>query len=314
MDFATLEEVGLREAWAHEAAAFTPWLAANLDRLGKVLGIPLELGQAEVPVGRYAADILARNTRDGSVVLIENQLEWSDHGHLGQLLTYLTGLKAETVVWVAQDFREEHLSALRWLNESTVDPFAFFAVKVRVVRIGQSPLAPLFEVVERPNGWDRHIQEIARSAQAISPTGELRRAFWAHYSKRILAAAADVAAGGGVSRWRAVAETGLVISQWLAADGVGVFIRGGRGLDGEAVYDRLSLTGGLQERLGVAPGNNRKFPFNQRLEADLSNEADWDRLADWLHARTQAYSAALAELLPKADDALSASGDTLDGM
>ena len=211
MDFATLEDVDLRQAWAHEAAAFTPWLAANLERLGKVLGIPLEFGQAEAPVGRYAADILARNTRDESLVLIENQLEWSDHGHLGQVLTYLTGLKAKTVVWVAQDFREEHLSAIRWLNENTVDPFAFFAVKVRVVRIGQSPLAPLFEVVERPNGWDRRLHEVARSAQVIGPRGELRRAFWAHYSRRIPAAAADVAAGGGVSRWRVVAGTGLVV-------------------------------------------------------------------------------------------------------
>ena len=169
MDFATLDEVDPRAAWSHEARAFTPWLAANLGRLGDALGLTLEGGVEEVRVGRYAADILARTAPDGSAVLIENQLESSDHTHLGQILTYLTGLKAQIVVWVAPDFREEHLSALRWLNESTVEPFSFFAVRLRVVRIGESPFAPLFDVVERPNNWDRRLQVVARETAIRVP-------------------------------------------------------------------------------------------------------------------------------------------------
>jgi hypothetical protein len=97
---------------------------------------------------------VAHNPLDGSLVLIENQLDCGDHAHLGQILTYLTGLKAETVVWVAPNFREEHLSAIRWLNDNTKEP-SFFAVKLKVLRIGQSPYAPLFEVVESPNDLDR---------------------------------------------------------------------------------------------------------------------------------------------------------------
>lgn len=99
MVFGRLEEVEPRSAWTHEASNFTPWLAENLDRLSEALGIILELDDVEVPVGRYAADILARNAQDGTAVLIENQLEFSDHGHLGQILTYLTGLAAKTIVW-----------------------------------------------------------------------------------------------------------------------------------------------------------------------------------------------------------------------
>ena len=102
---------------------------------------------------------LANNPVDGSRVLIENQLESTDHTHLGQILTYLAGLEAQTVIWAAREFREPHLSAIRWLNTHTTDEFAFFAVKVRVVRIGDAPslVAPLFEVLERPNDWDRRV-------------------------------------------------------------------------------------------------------------------------------------------------------------
>jgi hypothetical protein len=298
VEFATLEEVDLRQAWAHEAHAFTPWLAANLDRLSQALGIPLELERAEAPVGRYSADILARNPQDGSAVLIENQLEFSDHTHLGQILTYLTGLEAQTVVWVAPAFREEHLSALRWLNEHTVEPFAFFAVRVRVVRIGASPFAPLFEVLERPNGWDRRLQEVAREAREASPVASRRRAFWTAYVHRFPEAAHDVAAGGGVARWRAVPRIGLVISQWLSADGVGVFVRGGRGVDGPAVRGRLvAYAAELESRLGAALGEGA-YPFSKRLDLDPTDEANWPQLADWLDAEARRYAQALTDIIP----------------
>ena len=121
-EFGTLETVDLREAWPHEAHNFTPWLADNLDRLSDAIGIPLEPEGTEVQVEQFSADIFARNPQDDSFVLIENQLEASDHTHLGQILTYLAGLEARTVIWVARDFQEAHLSAIRWLNENTTDP------------------------------------------------------------------------------------------------------------------------------------------------------------------------------------------------
>ncbi|MFM1921414.1 MAG: hypothetical protein RLZZ303_3048, partial [Candidatus Hydrogenedentota bacterium] len=120
----TLTTASLREAWANEAQHFTPWLAEHLEQLSQAIDIPLELEGREILVGPFSADILARNTLDGSLVLIENQLERTDHTHLGQILTYLAGLGAQTVVWVASEFREPHLSALKWLNEHTANPFA----------------------------------------------------------------------------------------------------------------------------------------------------------------------------------------------
>jgi hypothetical protein len=145
--FDRLVDLPLREAWKHEAHEFTPWLAQNIDHLSEAIGVPLELTGTEVAVETFSADILARNPMNDSIVLIENQLEMTDHTHLGQIMTYVAGLEAQTVIWIAPSFREPHLSAIRWLNEHTADGFAFFAIKARVVRIGDSPFAPIFEVV-----------------------------------------------------------------------------------------------------------------------------------------------------------------------
>jgi len=147
IQFDRLVDLPLREAWSNEAQEFTPWLAQNIDHLSDVIGITLEITGTEVAVETFSADILARNPMDDSIVLIENQLEVTDHTHLGQIMTYLAGLEAQTVIWIAPAFREPHLSAIRWLNKHTADGFSFFAVKARVVCIGKSPYAPIFEVV-----------------------------------------------------------------------------------------------------------------------------------------------------------------------
>ncbi len=224
--FGALEEVPLREAWAHEAHVFTPWLAENLDRLGEAIGLRLEFIGREVNVGRYIADILARTVVDDQIVLIENQLERSDHNHLGQIMTYLAGTEAKIIVWAASDFCEEHLSAIRWLNQHSQDEFSFFAVKVRVVRIGQSPLAPLFEVLEKPNSWDRSIQHEVRSKSEDSDRARIRRAFWNRYSEIYPSMADAKSRAGNSARWREVPNRPVVISRYKAATDVGIFLRG----------------------------------------------------------------------------------------
>lgn len=176
--FGQLVDLAPREAWKHEAHAFTPWLADNIELLSQAVGIPIELEGQEVRVDTFAADILGRNSLDDTIVLIENQLEVSDHTHLGQILTYLSGLDARTVIWISPQFREPHLSAIRWLNQHTDDEFAFFAVRLRVVRIGDSPFAPIFEVLEKPSGWERDLKAAAKSAANDSDITRRRLAYW----------------------------------------------------------------------------------------------------------------------------------------
>ncbi len=294
VSFGTLADVGLREAWAHEAHSFTPWLAANLDRLAAAIGIPLELTGIETRVGTFSADILARNPGDDSVVLIENQLEGSDHTHLGQIMTYLAGLETHTMIWVAPSFRDEHLSAIRWLNEHTVDPFAFFAVRLRVVRIGDSPFAPLFEVVERPNNWERQLADQRRSVEGSrSELGQHRLDFWTHYCNRHPVYGTPDAAS---SRWAALLGTEGVVVQYLARSEVGVFIRPPRGGSMEDLGRELAPNlERLSAELGAPAGGQTSF-LSKGLKVDSLDHANWDRMADWLDEQTRAYQAAFARL------------------
>lgn len=177
---ARLERVNLRTAWKHEAGEFTPWLAQdeNLQLLADALGLPeLELVATEHPVGDFKVDILC--TDDMGEVIIENQLERTNHTHLGQILTYAAGVGAKKVVWLAESFRPEHVAALDFLNQNTTGDLSFFAAEVELWRIADSPMAPSFNVVVKPDNWSRIERESARAATTASPTKQLQQQFWA---------------------------------------------------------------------------------------------------------------------------------------
>lgn len=177
-----LTRVELRDIWMSEATDFTPWLAReeNLAILGETLGIDLEFEAQERAVGPFRADILCKDIGSNAWVLIENQLERTDHGHLGQLLTYASGLEAVTIVWIAARFTEEHRSTLDWLNKITDDTFKFFGLEVELWRIGQSPAAPKFNLVSKPNDWSRSVAQAARAIDdsELSDVRTLQRDYW----------------------------------------------------------------------------------------------------------------------------------------
>lgn len=160
-----LTRVDLRDVWSSEASDFTPWLAReeNLAILAETLGMDLELEAQEKAVGPFRADILCKDIGSDSWVLIENQLERTDHGHLGQLLTYASGLEAVTIVWIAARFTEEHRSTLDWLNKITDERFRFFGLEVELWKIDDSLAAPKFNMISKPNDWSRSVAQAARA-------------------------------------------------------------------------------------------------------------------------------------------------------
>lgn len=181
-----LERVSsIRDYWAGEASHFTPWLASsdNITLIGEAIGIELEVMQAEASVGPFRADILCKDTLNGHYVLIENQLERTDHIHLGQLLTYAAGLDAVTIVWVATKFTDEHRAALDWLNRMTVASANFFGLEIELWRIGNSPVAPKFNVVSKPNDWSETVAQQATSAVTTELTEmqQLHLQFWTQF-------------------------------------------------------------------------------------------------------------------------------------
>jgi hypothetical protein len=176
-----------RDVWANEAQQFTPWLLQNADVLSDLLGMDLALEVAEHPVGGFSLDLMGKDETTGEVVIVENQLEVSDHTHLGQLLTYAAGTNPTTVVWVAASFRPEHRAALDWLNERTDEDTRFFGVEVGVVRIGDSQPAPAFRLVAQPNDWEKTVRAATSQSEALSGRQELYRAFWTRWLERVRA-------------------------------------------------------------------------------------------------------------------------------
>jgi len=183
IEFGKIEKVNLRDVWENEERDFTPWLAqeANLQMLGETLQMTLVPVSIEQEVGfSFRADILARNVLNEQLVLIENQLAKADHMHLGQIITYASGLHVNMLVWIAETFTSEHLSAIDWLNGMTNERLSFFAVEIELWKIGDSLIAPKFNVVAKPNKWLRKVEIAVRTINASSSsdsrrTSEVRR-------------------------------------------------------------------------------------------------------------------------------------------
>ncbi len=163
-----LERVDLRDYWEKEDTEFTPWLAEsdNLQFLGETIGMDLELVDTEANVGPYRADVLCRDNNTDAYVLIENQLEQTDHLHLGQLMTYAAGLDTVNIIWIAQKFNDQHRAALDWLNRITFEEFHFFGIEVELWKIGDSAPAPKFNIVAKPNEWSKTIKSKHQAGQS----------------------------------------------------------------------------------------------------------------------------------------------------
>ncbi len=179
MKLGRLEKLDLRTYWKREDTDFTPWLAneKNIQLLSETIGIELEVQGQEESVGPFSADILCKDTINDHYVLIENQLEKTDHTHLGQLMTYAAGLDAVTIIWIAQRFTEEHRAALDWLNRITDDTFTFFGIEIELYKIGESKPAPMFNLVSKPNDWAKQVKK-STSNQPATETKLLQREYW----------------------------------------------------------------------------------------------------------------------------------------
>lgn len=171
----TLKEItDLRSIWPHEALNFTPWVAENVDLLADAVGLDITVDETESSVGDFNVDIYASETGPDRKIIIENQLEDTDHDHLGKLITYASGKGADVVIWVVKHAREEHKAAVEWLNNHTDDKIGFFLCEIKLFQIGDSQIAPAFTVVERPNDWTK---EIRKTASANS-TQQQRLEYW----------------------------------------------------------------------------------------------------------------------------------------
>lgn len=179
MNLGKLEKISLREVWTSESSDFTPWLAKpeNIKILSDEINVDLEVLAQEERVGPFKADILCKDTSTDRFVLIENQLECTDHKHLGQLMTYAAGLNAVLIIWIAEKFTDEHRAALDWLNRITDESVDFFGIEIELYRIDNSSPAPKFNIEAKPNDWSKNIKRSAESSE-ITETKLLQQEYW----------------------------------------------------------------------------------------------------------------------------------------
>ena len=178
------KQISPRKMWPNEQFDFTPWLVEHIDELGETIGMELEVIGREVSVGPYSADILAKDNSSNEYVVIENQLEKTNHDHLGKSITYASALNAKTIVWIATDFTEEQKKAFDWLNDNTNEDLAFWAIQLELWQVGEDTASMRFNTVCRPNS---DIKTIKTKSNTESETTKIQLGYWTKFREKLLA-------------------------------------------------------------------------------------------------------------------------------
>jgi len=187
MAIGKLKEVDIRELWKHEQYDFSEWLSKdeNIENLNDILGLTLVDVSKETYVGSYRCDLFAKDETTGVRVIIENQLEMSNHDHLGKIITYASGLDAQVIVWIVKEAREEHRSAIEWLNNNSTSNVGFFLIELHAYRIGDSDPAPMFEIVEKPNDFIKN-NKSNKSDDSMNKSQSQRLEFWTRFNEILI--------------------------------------------------------------------------------------------------------------------------------
>lgn len=317
-----LEPVDPRQVWPHEAGDFTPWLAQpeNLAILGDIIQLDLELAATEQFVGPYRADIVCKDTVTGDLVLIENQLEYTDHNHLGQILTYAAGLSAATIIWIARRFTDEHRAALDWLNNVTMPGINFFGLEIELWRIGDSPPAPKFNIVCKPNDW---VKEIAKTRQEsagdLTERRQMQLEYWTQFSAYIAEHSTLIKPRKALPQyWMdfAIGRSGFALVTYISVEeryiAVGLNIYG---LDSatrlRALYESKDA---IEREIGSPLRWNELTDKKSRIslarhDTDPSDRDQWPEQHRWLLETLEAFHRAFARRIKNLDVSVYTAGD-----
>ena len=183
-----LTEVDVRDLWKHEQYDFSNWLAKeeNINLLDDEIGLTLMDINKEVYIGSYRCDLVAKDETTGQIVIIENQLEATNHDHLGKIITYAAGLDAKTIIWIVKEAREEHKAAIEWLNNNSSEEIGFFLIELHAYKINDSLSAPMFKVVEKPNNFTKTSKQ-NYSDKELNRSQNERLMFWEEFNTVIVA-------------------------------------------------------------------------------------------------------------------------------
>lgn len=299
MKLGKLEKVSLRNVWKHEALDFTNWLAEpdNLSLLSDEIGIEISLIQTEASVGKFSVDILAEEEQTGRKIVIENQLETTDHDHLGKIITYASGFDAEIIVWIVREVRDEHKQAVDWLNEHTDEKINFFVIKMEVWKIGDSPYAPKFYVVSQPNDWAKTIKRTTSSEFKLTELKLLQLEFWEKFQEFAQSKNLKVRLGRPYAQhWYSIsfgiskAHIELTVKSQTNEIGCEIYIPNSKELF-QALEERKEI---IHQELGEGlvwfelPQRNASR-IRLFYNGSLSNHERWDEYFDWLVTKVEIF-------------------------
>lgn len=295
-DFASLESQDVREHWEHEADDFTPWLADQIrhepvSELEDALGLDLEVIKEEKSVGRYNVDILAEVVDDNRKVVIENQLNSSDHDHLGKSIAYASGVDADIIVWLAPRFYDEHRDAMQWLNENSREGVNLFAIRLEVWRIGESEPAVRLNPIVEPSEWK---EKAMRPDDELTETEEVREEFWTGFRDRIEELETPLSARKPFPDYyynNPIGKAGFELQFTIKISedelGVGLVIRD----DADAYWDladsREEIDAQFDQRVHwedpeETRAGKERSKIVVRRDDDVTDTARWDDYFDWL--------------------------------
>lgn len=307
MGLGKLKEVDLRSVWQNEASDFTKWLAQeeNLRLLSEEIGIDMKLLSTEANVGTFSVDILAEEENTGRKIIIENQLEITDHDHLGKLLTYASGYDADIIIWLVKDIRDEHRQAIDWLNEHTDDKLNFFIIKMELWQIGDSPFAPKFEIISQPNDWAKAIRESGLSG--VSDTKLAQLDFWNKFKEYALSKGTKLRLQKAypqhwynISMGSSKAHLSLVVSARDNFIRTELYIPDSKETYVELYKDHESIEKELGQKLEwqELPGK-KASRIKVEKEADIDNASEWDKSFEWLKQQAESFQKVFGKHLKK---------------
>lgn len=291
MKLERLKKVDLRGIWRNEASDFTNWLAEeeNLELLSDEIGLDIKLIQTEANVGKFNVDILAEEENTGRKIVIENQLETTDHRHLGQIITYASGYDAEVIIWIVKDVNDEHKKAIDWLNEHTDEDINFFAIKMELWQIGDSSVAPKFQVISRPNDWAKTVKESTNKFN-LSNTNIAQIDFWNKFKEYSTNKGTKLKLRKGrpqhwydISLGSANAHISLTINSRDDLMGCEIYISDSKDL----FYGLEAKKEDIERELGLrlewmALEDKKASRIKIVKPADIDKVADWEQYFDWL--------------------------------
>lgn len=297
-DLGRLKRVELREAWKHEATHFTQWLAEeeNLALLGDEIGFEIKLLQTEAAVGSFNVDILAEEENTGRKIIIENQLEKTNHDHLGKIITYASGYDAQIVVWVVKDAREEHRQAVDWLNEHTDENIEFYLIQIELYQIGDSPYAPKFEIISKPNDWTKAVRSSTESKE-LSNTKIKQLEFWTQFKEfsrerqtKLHLQKSYPQHWTNISIGTSVAHVSLTIHSLENQFGVELYIPRDKGLYQKLVNHKEEIEAEIGEKAIWMELSGKKASRVRILHAgNFEDATKWDDSFEWLISEAEKF-------------------------